>query len=140
VNVGKLHHAAVAVPSLAEAIPFYTGTLGMRAGEPHELRDQGVRAVFVESGGARLELIEPIDSTSGVARFLAERGRATLHHVCYEVADLDAALRELAGRGVELADREPVAGLAGRVAFLHPRSAGGVLIELLERAPATGST
>lgn len=139
-NVGRLHHAAVAVPSLAEAIPFYTSTLGMRAGEPHELRDQGVRAVFVESGGARLELIEPIDSTSGVARFLAERGRATLHHVCYEVADLDAALRELAGRGVELADREPVAGLAGRVAFLHPRSAGGVLIELLERAPATGST
>ena len=134
-SVGPLHHVAVVVPSLAEALPFYTGTLGMHAGEPHELPDQAVRAVFVESGSSRLELIEPLDATSGVARFLQERGRATLHHICYEVADLEGALLELGQRGVELLDREPRAGLAGRVAFLHPRSAGGVLIELLERTP-----
>ncbi len=137
-NVGELHHVAVVVASLAEALPFYTRTLGMRAGEPHDLPGQAVRAVFVESGGTRLELIEPIDASSGVARFLEGRGRATLHHVCYEVADLEAALRELADRGIELVDREPRAGLAGRVAFLHPRSAGGVLIELLERARSSG--
>ena len=131
-SVGPLHHVAVVVSSLAEALPFYTGTLGMRAGEPHDLPDQAVRAVFVESGGTRLELIEPLEAASGVARFLAERGRATLHHVCYEVADLEAALLALGEAGVQLLDREPRAGLAGRVAFLHPRSAGGVLIELLE--------
>ena len=130
--VGPLHHVAVVVPSLADALPFYTRTLGMRAGEPHDLPDQRVRAVFVESGGTRLELIEPLDATSGVARFLQDRGRETLHHICYEVADLENALLELGARGVQLLDREPRAGLAGRVAFLHPRSAGGVLIELLE--------
>lgn len=132
-GLGPLHHVAVVVPSLAEALPFYADVLGMRAGRAHEIPDQAVRAVFVESGGTRLELLEPLDASSGVARFLAARGRATLHHVCYEVADLDAALRDLAGHGVELVDREPRAGLAGRVAFLHPHSAGGVLIELLER-------
>lgn len=137
-GVGPLHHVAVVVPSLAEALPFYTGTLGMHAGAPHDLPDQAVRAVFVESAGTRLELIEPLDATSGVARFLAERGRATLHHVCYEVADLEAALLALGERGVQLLDREPRPGLAGRVAFLHPRSAGGVLIELLERTTAGG--
>lgn len=131
-NVGALHHVAIAVPSLEQALPFYTATLGMRAGEPHLLPDQDVRAVFVESAGTRLELIEPVGPSSGVARFLTERGRATLHHVCYEVRDLEAALRELGRSGVELIDREPRDGLAGRVAFLHPSSAGGVLIELLE--------
>ena len=134
-NVGELHHVAVVVESIAEALPFYTRTLGMRAGEPHDLPGQAVRAVFVESGSTRLELIEPTDATSGVARFLAERGRATLHHICYEVADLDGALRELGEQRVQVLDREPRAGLAGRVAFLHPRSAGGVLVELLEPTP-----
>jgi len=134
-NVGELHHVAVVVASIAEALHFYTRTLGMRAGEPHDLPDQGVRAVFVESGSTRLELIEPLDASSGVARFLAERGRSTLHHICYEVADLDRALRELGERGVQLLDSGPRTGLAGRVAFLHPRSAGGVLVELLERTP-----
>jgi len=134
-NVGELHHVAVVVASIAEALPFYTRTLGMRAGEPHDLPGQAVRAVFVESGSTRLELIEPTDASSGVARFLAERGRATLHHICYEVADLDGALRELGEQRVQVLDREPRTGLAGRVAFLHPRSAGGVLVELLEPTP-----
>ena len=134
-NVGELHHVAVVVASIAEALPFYTRTLGMRAGEPHDLPGQAVRAVFVESGSTRLELIEPTDASSGVARFLAERGRATLHHICYEVADLDGALRELEEQRVQVLDREPRTGLAGRVAFLHPRSAGGVLVELLEPTP-----
>lgn len=139
-SLGPFHHVAVVVPSLAEALPFYTDMLGMRAGTAHELPDQAVRAVFVESGGTRLELLEPLDASSGVARFLAERGRATLHHICYEVVDLDGALRELGERGVQILDREPRTGLAGRVAFLHPRSAGGVLVELLERTPSTGSS
>lgn len=136
-KVGELHHVAIAVPSIAAALPFYTEALGMRAGVPHDLPGQAVRAVFVESEGSRLELIEPTDPSSGVARFLAERGRPTLHHVCYAVRDLDAAIAELTASGVELVDRSPRAGLAGRVAFLHPRASGGVLIELIESAYST---
>jgi methylmalonyl-CoA/ethylmalonyl-CoA epimerase len=145
-RVGALHHVAIAVPSIESALPFYTDALGMRPGRPHDLPGQAVRAVFVESAGSRLELIEPTDPSSGVARFLADRGRPTLHHVCYEVPDLEAALAELARDGIELVDREPRAGLDGRVAFLHPRASGGVLIELVERqgrsvarAPHTGA-
>ena len=145
-RVGALHHVAIAVPDIASALSFYTDTLGMTAGAPHELPGQAVRAVFLESEGSRLELIEPIDGASGVARFVAERGRPALHHVCYTVPDLDAALSELAATGIELVDRTPRAGLEGRVAFLHPRASGGVLIELIEsadrtrpRAPHTGA-
>ncbi len=136
-KVGRLHHVAIAVPSIAAALPFYTDTLGMRAGAPHDLPGQAVRAVFVESEGSRLELIEPTEPSSGVARFLAGRGRPTLHHVCYAVPDLEAALAELAAAGVDLVDRSPRDGLDGRVAFLHPRASGGVLIELIESAYST---
>ena len=134
-KVGELHHVAVAVPSLAAALSFYTDTLGMTAGEPRDLPGQAVRAVFLESAGGRLELIEPLDEASGVARFVAERGRPALHHVCYAVDDLDRALAELSSAGVELVDPVPRAGLEGRVAFLHPRASGGVLVELIERSP-----
>lgn len=133
-KAGALHHVAIVVPSLEAALPFYTDTLGLRAGEPHDLPGQAVRAVFVEGGGTRLELIEPTEPSSGVGRFLAERGRSTLHHLCYEVSDLAAALRELEVSRVELVDRTPRPGLAGPVAFLHPRAADGVLIELIEVA------
>lgn len=131
-KVGPLHHTAVVVPDLEEALSFYKDVLGMRAGEPRLLAEQAVRAVFLESGGGRIELIQPVDGSSGVARFLAERGRPSLHHVCYEVGDIDAAIAELESSGVELIDQAPRQGLEGRVAFLHPRASGGVLIELLQ--------
>jgi methylmalonyl-CoA/ethylmalonyl-CoA epimerase len=89
--------------------------------------------VFVSKGDSRVELLEPTDTESGVARFLAERGRATLHHLCFEVVDLKATLDRLAREGVELVDRSPRQGAEGQVAFLHPRAAGGVLVELLQR-------
>lgn len=131
-KVGALHHVAIAVPRLEEALPFYRDILGLVAGEPHAIAEQGVRAVFVGTGPGRIELIEPTDPDSGVARFLAERGRQALHHVCYEVDDLDAALADLAQDGIPLIDAAPRPGLAGRVAFLHPKAAAGVLIELVE--------
>ncbi|HET8568277.1 MAG TPA: VOC family protein [Candidatus Limnocylindria bacterium] len=141
-KAGALHHVAVAVPSLDDALPFYTRTLGLAAGPVHDLTEQGVRAVFVGAAGALLELIEPTDPGSGVGRFVAERGRGTLHHVCYVVDDLASRLRELAAAGVELVDAAPRRGALGDVAFLHPRASGGVLVELLDRAtlraPHTG--
>ncbi len=131
---GELHHVAVVVPSIAAALPFYRETLGLVAGPVQDLPDQRVRAVFLVAGTSRIELIEPLDTTSGVATFLAARGRPTLHHLCFIADDLAGTLRDLAASGVELVDREPRTGAHGDVAFLHPRAADGVLIELIDRA------
>ena len=133
-SVGAIHHVGVVVPSLADAIPFYRDTLGYAIGREHDVADQRVRVVFATRDGSRVELLQPTDAESGIARFLAERGRATMHHVCFEVDDLTAALHRLATAGVELIDRAPRRGVEGMVAFLHPRSSGGVLVELLERS------
>ena len=130
----ELHHVSVVVPSIAESLPFYRDTLGLQAGPVHELAEQRVRAVFLSGSSGRLELIEPVDADSGVARFLAERGRDSLHHLCFVVDDLRATLTALAQGGIELIDREPRRGAEGDVAFLHPRASGGVLVELIDRA------
>lgn len=133
-DAGPLHHVGVVVPSLAEAIPFYRDVLGYAIGPQHDVRDQRVKVVFVTRGDTRVELLEPTDGESGVARFLAERGRATLHHMCFEVSDLAATLARLAAAGVELVDRAPRHGVEGLVAFVHPRAAAGVLVELLQKS------
>ena len=134
IRLGSLHHVAIAVPRIADVLPFYRDTLGLAAGPVRELPDQRVRVAFVGGEGHRIELVEPTDDASGVARFVAERGRPTLHHVCYVVDDLAATLRTLAADGVELIDERPRRGAHGMVAFLHPRGSGGVLIELMDRA------
>ena len=133
-GAGELHHVSVVVPSIAEALPFYRDTLRMDAGPVREIPDQHVRAVFLSTRNTRIELIEPTDSASGVARFLAERGKAALHHLCFVVDDLRSTLGALEARGTELVDHEPRRGADGDVAFLHPRSSGGVLIELIDRS------
>ena len=132
-RAGPLHHVGIAVPSLADAVPFYRDVLGYEIGPEHAIAEQHVRVVFATQGASRIELLEPTDAESGVARFVAERGRATLHHLCFEVQDLDAALVQLVAEGVELVDRTPRRGVDGLVAFIHPRAAGGVLVELIER-------
>ncbi|HEV2249443.1 MAG TPA: methylmalonyl-CoA epimerase [Candidatus Limnocylindria bacterium] len=130
----ELHHVSVVVRSIAESLPFYCDTLGLRAGEVRDLADQRVRAVFLTAADTTIELIEPTDTESGVARFLAERGQASLHHVCFVVDDLGATLAALTQRGVDLIDRAPRRGVEGDVAFLHPRASGGVLVELIDRS------
>ncbi len=130
----SLHHVGIAVPSIDAALAFYRDTLGLAAGAVRAMPDQAVRVAFVGEGAARVELLEPLDDASGVARFLKERGRPTLHHVCFAVDDVAASLAELARDGYELVDREPRRGADGTVAFLHPRAAGGVLVELIDRA------
>ena len=89
-GTGELHHVSVVVPSIPDALPFYRDTLRMRAGPVRELPEQHVRAVFLTALDTRIELIEPTDGTSGVARFLAERGKPALHHLCFVVDDLRA--------------------------------------------------
>ena len=133
-KLGPLHHVAIAVPRIEEAIPFYRDTLGFSAEPIREIADQHVRVAFLGDARQRIELVEPIDEQSGVAKFVAEQAKPTLHHVCYVVDDLARTLGELERDGVELVDRAPRRGAEGMVAFIHPRASGGVLIELIDRA------
>ncbi len=132
-KIRKIDHLGIAVPSLAEAVRAYE-SLGLRVESTHDVATEKVRAAFLPVGEARIELLEPTDPSSVIARFLEKR--SGIHHVCLTVDDLDGALAELKARGVELIDPTPRVGAGGcRVAFLHPRSTQGVLIELKEEAP-----
>jgi len=122
-------HVAIAVHDLAEAVPLYERLTGSRGSPPEEVASQGVEIVFI----GILELIQPTDPTGGVARFLERRGQG-LHHIAYRVEDCAAELDRLTSEGFEAIDRVPRLGAGGhRVAFLHPKSTGGALIELVER-------
>ena len=133
-KLGPLHHVAIAVPRIEDALPFFRDTLGLPADHIRDLPDQRVRMVFLGDAKGRIELIEPIDGESGVAKFVAEHPKPTLDHVCYVVDDLAVMLEGLAHDGVELIDRAPRRGAEGMVAFIHPRASGGVLVELIDRA------
>jgi methylmalonyl-CoA/ethylmalonyl-CoA epimerase len=130
VRILKIDHLGIAVASLADALESYAA-LGFQVAETHEVPTEKVRAAFLEVGESRLELLEPTEPGSVIARFLEKR--SGLHHVCVLVDDIDAALAELAARGVPLVDAAPRAGAGGcRVAFVHPKGAAGVLLELKE--------
>ena len=139
-RLGPVHHVAIVVRSIDESLPRYRDLLGLEAqADPIVFESQRVKLCFLQTGpepAARIELIEPIDAESGVARFLAERGQG-LHHVCLATDDLPAALDHLAAREAELIDREPRPGAHGAVAFIHPRTLDGVLWELLEERPSS---
>lgn len=130
-GMGRVHHVAVVVRDLDAALAFYRDTLGMPLELVLPVPSDQVRIGFLTVGESRIELVEPTSEDTGVARFLASRGEG-FHHVCFEVSDLAATLDELATAGVELIDRAPRAGADGPVAFIHPRSAHGVLVELVE--------
>ncbi len=130
-GLGKIHHVAVVVRDLDEALGFYRDTLGLPVELVLPVPQDRVRIGFLPVGESKVELVEPTDDTTGVARFLASRGEG-FHHVCFEVPDIAAALDTLAAEGVELIDRAPRAGADGPVAFIHPRAAHGVLVELVE--------
>jgi len=130
VKVLKIDHLGIAVPSLEAAVAAYEA-LGFAVESTHAVPTEKVRAAFLPVGESRLELLEPTDPSSVIARFLETR--KGLHHVCLLVEDIEQALAELKARGVETLDDTPRGGAGGcRVAFLHPRSAGGVLLELKE--------
>lgn len=130
-RMGRVHHVAVVVRDLDAALAFYRDTLGMPVELVLPVPSDRVRIGFLTVGESRIELVEPTSEDTGVARFLASRGEG-FHHVCFEVADITVALDGLADAGVELIDRVPRAGADGPVAFIHPRSAHGVLVELVE--------
>ena len=130
-HVGRVHHVAVVVREMDAALGFYRNILGLAPGPVVPIPGDGVRIAFLPVGETRIELVQPTDATTGVARFLATRGEG-FHHVCFEVADIAATLTRLAVDGVELIETAPRPGAEGPVAFLHPRSCHGVLVELIE--------
>ena len=125
-------HIAIAVPSIVAAQPVFEKITGGPASARERVEAQGVDVVFVGAGAARIELLEPHSPDSAVGRFLSKRGQG-LHHIAYRVDDLAATLDRLDAEGTELIDRAPREGAHGRlVAFIHPRSSAGVLIELVQ--------
>jgi methylmalonyl-CoA epimerase len=129
-----LDHVGIAVHSLDESLPLFESITGGKGYGRERIDSQGVEVVFVGQGDARLELLAPTREDSGVAKFLARRGPG-MHHLCYRVASVAGELERYRAAGARLIDDSPRPGAAGHlVAFVHPKSTGGVLIELLEHA------
>ena len=128
----RIDHLGIAVKDLSQAVQAYEA-LGFAVEARHDVPTEKVRTAFLPVGESHLELLEPTDPSSVIARFLEKR--SGLHHVCVLVEDIDAALAELKARGVPVLDETPRVGAGGcRVAFVHPRGAAGVLLELKEEA------
>jgi methylmalonyl-CoA/ethylmalonyl-CoA epimerase len=129
----KIDHIGIAVASIAEALPVYEA-LGLQERHREEVPPQKVITAFLPAGESRIELLEPTSEDSPVAKFLRKRGPG-IHHVCFGVRDIDAAVADLGRRGFRLINTRPVEGADGkRVVFLHPDSGHGVLIELSQDA------
>jgi methylmalonyl-CoA/ethylmalonyl-CoA epimerase len=127
--VRRIHHVGIVVRDLTAAYRFYRDTLGLPLLREALIRDQGVRAALLAAGDTEIELLEPLEASSSVGRFLARRGEG-LHHLCFDTPDIHAALTTLKEAHVELIDTAPRPGLAGQIAFLHPKACCGVLVEL----------
>jgi len=130
-KLGRIHHVAVVVRSVEESLVFYRDALGLQLERIADVPDDRVRIAFLGVGESKVELVQPSDDTTGVARFLESKGEG-LHHVCFEVDNLAESLLRLEIDGLELIDTAPRRGVEGPVAFIHPRSGHGVLVELIE--------
>lgn len=129
----RIDHVGIAVRSLAERVPFYEKILGVRLVSEEAVPTENVRVAFLGGEGTHVELLEPLEGKGPVAEFLEKRGEG-VHHLCFEVPDIERALARLKEAGLRVIGEAPRPGAGGcRVAFVHPRSAGGVLIELSER-------
>ena len=126
----KIHHVGIAVESLEKASERFGGLLGLAKGARYDLPELGVSALFMPVGDSNLELLQPLGENSTVARFLERKGEG-VHHICFEVDDIEASLEQFRREGATLIDEKPRPGAGGHlVAFLHPKSAHGVLVEL----------
>jgi methylmalonyl-CoA/ethylmalonyl-CoA epimerase len=130
----KIEHIGIATPRLEEALRFWRDALGLEVEHTEVVEEQGVRVAMLPAGEPRIELLEPTGADSPVAKFISKRGPG-IHHVAVRVADIRTALARLKDEGARLIDEEPRRGAGGcLVAFVHPSSSGGVLLELVEHA------
>ncbi len=128
----KINHIGIAVKNLNDALSVFQDTLGMACIGIEEVKDQKVRTACFSVGESKIELLESTSPEGNIARFIEKRGEG-IHHIAFEVDDLEAVLEGLKGKGIQLIDQEPRIGAGGiRIAFLHPKSTNGVLIELCE--------
>ena len=129
----NIQHLGVAVESIEDALVFWCDALGLELKAVEVVEDQGVRVAMLPIGESRIELLEATGAETPVGKFLAKRGPG-IHHLCVEVDDINAKLSELKSRGTRLINEQPVIGAGGAlVAFVHPSSTGGVLIELTQK-------
>ena len=124
----KIHHIGIVVRSIDAAYAFYRDTLSLPVYKEDIIQNQGVKAALLTIGASEIELLEPIDPSTGVARFLERKGEG-LHHLCFETDDIARELATARTKGVMLIDQYPRRGLAGLICFLHPKASHGVLIE-----------
>jgi len=137
-TLGRLNHIGIATPSIEKTVETYRHILGAEAiGEPFDLSSQGVRVCFIDAPNTQIELIQPLDETSPIANFLKKNPAGGQHHLCFEVADMAAAVAELQAKGATLLGQPRIGAHGTPVVFLRPRDMGGVLVELME-APGEG--
>ena len=132
-NPSHIEHIGIAVKSLDEAIPFYEKVLGLDCYSIEEVKDQKVKTAFFKVGQTKIELLEPTDPESAVAKFISKKGEG-IHHIAFAVNDIDRKLKEVEEKGVRLIDNVSRKGAEGMdIGFLHPKSTFGVLTELCEK-------
>jgi methylmalonyl-CoA epimerase len=137
-GVRRIDHIAIAVRDIDAALAMYRDTLGIAPSLITDVPTEGVRIAFLPLGGpdgTKIELIQPLDPANSIGRFLAKHGEGQ-HHICLEVADIDAALAQLQSEGAPVLDAVPRVSAEGRAVFIHPKGAHGVLLELVQPAPA----
>jgi methylmalonyl-CoA/ethylmalonyl-CoA epimerase len=133
--IQSIDHLGIAVRSLDEAVPLYETALGLRCLGREEVASQRVKTAFFDVGGVHLELLEPTSPDSPIAKFIAEKGEG-MHHIAFRTDDIEAQLKQASAGGIRLIHEKPFAGAAGKlVAFLHPKSTRGVLMEFCACAP-----
>jgi methylmalonyl-CoA epimerase len=133
----RIDHVAIIVRNIEQALSFYRYTLGIVPSAIKEVPSEQVRIAFLPLGGpqgSEIELVEPLNADSSLAKFLEKRGEG-LHHICLEVDDINAALHEMQEKGAPVLDTQPRVAAEGRAIFLHPKGTNGVLLELIEKGP-----
>ncbi len=134
-SVKRINHIAIVVEDIDDALHFWRDALGLKVSHIEEVPDQDSVVAFLPVGNMEIELVKSTSEESGVARYLKKRGPG-IHHICFEVDDIEASLESLKASGVRLINNEPIIGTSGkRVAFVHPESTHGVLVELYELPP-----
>ena len=131
-KITHIEHIGIAVKSIEEQLPYYEGVLGLKCYNIETVEDQKVKTAFFKVGQTKLELLEPTSEESAIAKFIEKRGEG-IHHMAFATENVNDALKEVEGKGVRLIDHEARPGAEGlNIAFLHPKSTGGVLTELCE--------
>ncbi|MFZ6021720.1 MAG: methylmalonyl-CoA epimerase [Chloroflexota bacterium] len=130
-KIKKINHVAIAVSDVDASLTFWRDALGLKVDHVEDVPSQKAMVVFIPVGESEVELVRPTSEDTGVAKFLAERGGG-MHHLCFEVDDIEGMLTDLKAKGVRLINETPLELPGRKMAFIHPKSSGGVLVELYE--------